>query len=166
MRRRMLGLTCLCVAVALVGCAKSNNASAGNNAETTPAMAAAPAPAPAPAAAISLADVAGKWNMRAVPASGDTTPTLYVLTAAGDTSGWSIAYPNGLKVPAHVSTSGDSILIHAGPFASVRRKGMQVTTDGVLRRQGDGLAGSTLAHYKTTKPDSTLRLNVQGTRAP
>ena len=163
MRQRMLCFTCLFALAALVGCAKSNNANAGSNAMTTPA--ATPAPEAAAAPAISLADVAGKWNMRAVPESGDTTPTVYVLTATADPAGWTIAFQNGLTVPAQVSAAGDSIVMHAGPYASVRRKGMQVTTDGVLRRQGDALTGTTIAHYKTTGPDSVLRLNVQGTRA-
>jgi len=164
MRHRMLGLTCLCcTAVLLAACAKSNDTSATNTAETTPA--AAPAPAPAPAPAISFADVAGTWNVRAVPETGDPTPTNYVLTATADSSGWTIAFANGLTVPAHVSVSGDSILVHAGPFSSVRRKGVQVTTDGVLRRQGDKLVGVTVSHYRTTKPDSVLRLNTEGTRA-
>jgi hypothetical protein len=164
MRNRVLGLTCFCAtAFLLAACAKGNNASGTESVATTPA--ATPEAAPAPAAAMSFADVAGKWNMRAVPESGDTTPTNYVLTATGDSSGWSFAFPNGLTVPAHPSVSGDSIVVHAGPYASVRRKGVQVTTDGVLRRQGDSLAGTTVAHYKTTRPDSVLRLNVQGSRA-
>lgn len=161
MRHAMLGLICLCCTAALLACAKSNNTSATDTAETTPAA----MPAPAPAPALSLGDVAGKWNMRSVPESGDTTPTNWVLTATADSSGWKIAFPNGLTVPAHVLASGDSITMHAGPYASVRRKGLQVTTDGVLRRQGDRLVGTTVAHYKTTKPDSVLRLNVEGTRA-
>jgi hypothetical protein len=166
MRNRALGLTCFCAtAFLLAACAKGNNASGTENAATTPAATPAPEAAPAPAAAMSFADVAGKWNVRAVPETGDTTPTNYVLTATGDSSGWSIAFPNGLTVPAHPSVSGDSIVLHAGPYASVRRKGVQVTTDGVLRRQGDSLVGTTVAHYKTTKPDSVLRLNVQGSRA-
>ena len=165
MRRRTIALTCLCALLALAACAKGdNNASAGTNTAAAPAT--MPAPEPAAAPALSLGDVAGKWNMRAVPETGDTTPTVYVMTATSDTSGWVFAFANGLTVPAHVAVSGDSLLIHAGPYASVRRKGVQVTTDGMLRRQGDAIVGTTVAHYKTTKPDSVLHLNVQGTRAP
>ena len=162
MRHGMLGLTCLCAAaVVLAGCAKSNNTNATENVETTPAA----APAPAPAATISFADVAGKWNVRSVPESGDTTPTTYVMTTTADSTGWKIEFPKGPTVTAHPSVSGDSILMWAGPFSSVRRKNMQVTTNTVLRRQGDKLVGTTVAHYKTTKPDSVLRLNTEGTRA-
>jgi hypothetical protein len=124
----------------------------------------APAPAPPPAAA-SLADAAGTWNVRSVPEAGDTTPTTYVLTATAD-SAWKIAFPSGLVVPAHAMAAGDSIVAQAGPFASQRRKGVQVTTETVLRRVGDRLVGTTVAHYKTAGADSVLRLRVEGTRAP
>jgi hypothetical protein len=158
MRHRVLYLVPACVAV--VACAKKENAPADT---TPPAAATAPPP---PAAALSLADVAGKWNFRAVPDSGDTTATTYVLTADPDSTKWTLKFQNGLTVPAHVMASGDSIILHSGPYASVRRKGVQVTTETVLRRQGDKLAGTTVAHYKTTKPDSVLHLHNEGTKAP
>ena len=167
MRRPTPYLASLCVvAVAAVACAKKDTAADSAAADTTAAAAAAaPAPAPAPPPALSLADVAGKWNMRAVPDSGDTTATTYVMTATAD-SAWTLQFPNGQKVPVQASASGDSIVVHAGPYASVRRKGMQVTTDGAFRRQGDRLTGMTTAHYKTTRPDSVLHLRVEGTKAP
>jgi hypothetical protein len=163
MRRSTIVLIPLCYAVAAVAaCAKSETPAADT---TTPPAAVAP-PAPPPAA-LTLGDVAGKWNMRAVPDSGsDTTATNYVLTAAPDSAGWTIQYSNGLKVAVHPMVSGDSIVVHAGPYASVRRKGMQVTTDGAFRRQGDKLVGKTTAHYKTARADSVLHLRVEGTKAP
>jgi hypothetical protein len=163
MRRSTIVLVPLCCAVAVVAsCAKSDTPAADT--ATPPAAVAPPPPAPAP---LALGDVAGKWNMRAVPDSGsDTTATTYVLTAAADSAGWSMTYSNGLKVKVHPTASGDSIIVHAGPYASVRRKGMQVTTAGAFRRQGDKLVGTTTAHYKTTRPDSVLHLRVEGTKAP
>jgi hypothetical protein len=150
-----------CVALA-VACGKSDQA-----AKDSAAMAAAPAPAPPPPPApLTLADIAGKWNLRTVPDSGDTTPTLSVLEGTADSASWKIKFANGLTVPAHVTASGDSIITDIGPYASVRRKGMQVTTHGVMRREGDRLVGTTVAHYKTTRPDSVLRLRTAGTRAP
>ena len=48
-------------------------------------MAAAPAPAPPPPPApLTLADIEGKWNLRTVPDSGDTTPTISVLEGTAD----------------------------------------------------------------------------------
>jgi len=162
MRRPTPYLAAVCV-VAAAACAKKDTAANSTAADTTtPAAVAAPTPPPP----LALADVAGKWNMRAVPDSGDTTATTYVLTATADSAGWTMQYPSGLKVPIHPMASGDSIVVHAGPYASQRRKGLQVTTDGAFRRQGDRLTGTTTAHYKTTRPDSVLRLRVEGTKAP
>ena len=167
MRSHIPTLALLLCGTAAVACAKSDRQRA---AESTAAMAppATPSAAPAatPAGAISLADLAGKWNMRSVPESGDTTPTTYVLTAKADSSGWTIAFPNGPTVAMKVMAAGDSIVTDAGPYASVRRKGLQVTTRSVLRRAGDRLSGTTVAHYKTTGPDSVLRLRTEGLRAP
>ncbi len=147
---------CLCAAV-LAGCAKKDNAAVDTTADTT-ATATAPAP-------VNLADVAGKWNMRSVPTAGDTTATTYVLTATSNTSGWTITFPGRAAIPMRVSAAGDSIMSDAGPYPSVRRKGVQVTTNGVMRLQGGSLVGSTTAHYKVKTADSVLTLNTAGTRA-
>jgi hypothetical protein len=64
-----------------------------------------------------------------------------------------------------VSVAGDSVVAEAGPYESVLRKGVQVTTDNTLRLKDGKLVGKTIAHYKTTKPDSVLELQVEGTRA-
>ena len=55
---------------------------------------------------VSLADVAGKWTVRATPESGDTTTTTYVLTATADTSGWTVTYPGGQPIPVRVRVDG------------------------------------------------------------
>jgi hypothetical protein len=121
----------------------------------------------ATAAPISLADVAGRWNVVATPTSGDTTPTMYVLTATADTTGWTIGFPNRDPIPTRVaSVAGDSIVLTAGPFESVRRRGVQVTTHSILRREGDRLVGTTHATYATTGADNALTLRTEGTRAP
>ena len=157
----------VCCAFLVVACAKKENAAADSSsmaASTTSTSTAAPAPAaPKP---INLADVAGKWNMRAVPASGsDTTPTTYVLTATNTTSGWTITFPGRKPQPVNIVAQGDSILISSPvPYASARRKGVQVTTNGVLRFQNGDLAGTTTAHYVVKTPDSVLVVNVTGTR--
>jgi hypothetical protein len=150
-------------AVLVAACAKNEQAAKDSSAA---AAAATPAPPPAPPA-LSLADVAGKWQMTAVPESGtDTTTTKYVLTATADTAGWSIAYPSGLKVPLHVMASGDSAIIIADTYASQRRKGMKVKTEGSFRLQNGRIVGTSVAHYATTRPDSVLRLRLEGTKMP
>ena len=122
-----------------------------------------PPAAPAP---VNLADVAGKWNVRAVPATGtDTAPTNSVITATATTSGWTITFPGRKAIPMKVSVDADSIMTEAGPYPSVRRKGTQVTTNSVMRLQGGSLIGNTTAHFKVKTPDSVLVLNTNGTRA-
>ena len=149
----------LCAAV-LAGCAKKDNAAVDTStmAASTP-VATAPAP-------VNLADVAGKWNVRAVPATGtDTTPTNSVITATSTTSGWTITFAGRPPIPMTVTVDGDSIMTTAGPYQSVRRKGVQVTTNSVMRLQGGSLVGNTTAHFKVKTPDSVLVLNTTGTKA-
>jgi hypothetical protein len=147
---------CLCVAV-LAGCAKKDNAAVDT-------MASDITPTPAPAA-INLADVAGRWNVRAVPTTGDTTPTNSVITATATTSGWTITFPGRAPIPMRITVDGDSIMSETGPYPSVRRKGLQVVTNGVMRLQGGSLVGTSTAHFQTKAADSVLVLNTTGTRA-
>jgi hypothetical protein len=149
----------LCSVAALVGCAKSDSPPA----DTTPAVATPPAPAP-----IALADVAGKWNVKGMNEAGDSTLVTYVFTATPDTSGWSIKFANVAKpVAVHVvSVAGDSIVISAGPYPSVLRKGVQVRTSGAVRLQDGKLIGTQTAHYSVKTADSVRKVRTEGTRAP
>jgi len=146
----------LCSASLLVGCAKTETAASDS--------AAAPAPPPAPAA-LTAADLTGKWDMRAVPVSGDTTPTTFVITAGTDNTGWTLTYPNRPPLPMRVTIDGDSIVSESEPYESVRRKGVQVRTNTVLRLEGGNLVGSAVARYTTKGADSVLNLRVTGSRA-
>lgn len=151
---------CLCVAV-LTGCAKKDNAAVDTTGGMADTSAVTTAPAP-----INLADVAGRWNVRAVPASGtDTTSTNSVITATSNTSGWTITFPGRAPIPMRVSVDADSIMTEAGPYPSARRKGVQVRTNTVMRLQGGSLVGRTTAHYQVKTADSVLVLNTTGTRA-
>jgi hypothetical protein len=149
-----------CAAAVLTACSKPDTEAADTAAVAPPA-----APAPAP---LSLAQVAGRWNGRAVPETGtDTTPTTFVLTTTADTTGWSIAVPNRQPIPTRVvAVGGDSIVTETGPYESSRRRGVRVTTRVVWRMEGDRLIGSAVARYVTTGPDSVLRLRYEATRAP
>jgi hypothetical protein len=154
--RRIAQLSC---AVVLIGCAKSDQPAA----DTTPA-AATPAPAPAP---IALADVAGKWNVKGTNETGDSTLVTYVFTATGDTSGWTITFPGRKPVPVHVvAVAGDSIVIEAGPYPSMLRKGVQVRTSGPLRLQDGKLVGTVKAQYSVKTADSVRMVRTEGTKAP
>lgn len=149
----------------LAACAKSDQAAKDSAAGV--AAAPAPAPAPAPPPALALADVAGKWQMRSVPESGtDTSATNFVLTATADTTGWIMTFPSGVKVPWHVTVSGDSLIMKTASFSSQRRKNVKVSTDGILRLQNGKLVGTSIAHYAKAGPDSVLRLHTEGTKMP
>ena len=150
-----------CCAVVLVGCNKPKEQPAMEAPAAAPETAAAP-PAPAP---IALADLAGKWNMRTMPENSDSTLISYEMVATGDTTGWVFHFPKRKPVPVHPTAAGDSLVLDAGPYESVLRKGVQVTTHSVSRLQGGKLVGATTAHYKTPGPDSVRQLRVEGTRA-
>jgi hypothetical protein len=153
-----------CSAVLFLGaCAKSD--APADTAAANAAVAPAPAPAPAP---LALADLAGSWNMRAVPESGtDTSATTMVLVATADTSGWMLNFPDGQKVPLTVSVAGDSVVTTSAPFTSQRRKGgVKVTATTTMRLENGTLAGTTIARYPGAGADSVLVLRSTATKAP
>ena len=144
----------------VVGCAKSEQGAATDTVSAAGATMTAPAP-------LSLADVAGKWNMRGMPETSDSTIAAFELNATGDTAGWTMTFPNRKPIPVRVvAVAGDSVVTEAGPYESVLRKGVQVTTRSVTRLQGGKLIGATVARYKTSRPDSVLRVRTEGTRIP
>ena len=152
--RRIAVFSCV---VAWVGCAKPESQPATD----TTAMGATVG------ATISLADLAGTWNMRNMPETGDSTLVQYQVMATGETTGWMLHLPNRQPMPLRVMVEGDSLTTEAGQFESVLRPGVQVTTTrSVLRLQEGRLVGTFVARYKTTGPDSVLRGRVEGTRVP
>ena len=163
---RTARLALVSCAVVLTACAKTEKAPADTVSAAMPAPTTATASG-AMATPITLADVAGTWKMRAVPTSGaDMTPTEYTLVATAEPGGWKATFANGLAVPVRVTTGGDSLMFEMGPYKSVRRKGVDVMTRGVFRKQGDKMVGHSSAHYSVKTADSVLMLNVEGTKAP
>jgi hypothetical protein len=158
MRRLLLASCC---AAFLAGCAKSDTEVAADSAAPASSMVAAPA-------AVSLADVAGKWNVQVMGESSDSVLTTYVLDAKGEPAGWTLTFPNREPIPmTNVVAAGDSIVTDAGPFDSAVRSGAKVTNvRSVVRMQGGNMVGTAIARYETTGPDSVARLRLQGTRAP
>jgi len=147
--------------IALAGCAKKEEP-----AKDTATAAAAPAPAPAPAPKpVTAADFAGRWNMETRnEVATDTVVTKSVLVATADTSGWVLELPSGKKVAHHVTLSGDSVTMKSEPYASMRRKGKQVWTEGTYRLENGKLVGTTVAHYANSGADSVVRLRTEGTK--
>src|ERR1700716_2057902 len=152
-----------CTAIAIVGCAKTDSKPAATDSAAGAVVPAAAPAAPAAPAAIVLADTAGKSNVVAISTTGDTPPTKFVLTVAATPEGFTQTYQNGLVVKPKVVVAGDSIVSDAGPYASVRRKGVKVITHSVMRKEGDKLVGTSTAHYQGVKgADSVLTLRTEG----
>jgi hypothetical protein len=150
-----------CSAAVLIGCTKPDDQPAS---DTT---AAAPAPPETPAT-ISLADVAGKWIVRTTDEAGGNVVESEMTTTA-DTSGWTLTLPKRKPIPVRVvAVGGDSIVTEAGPFESVLRKGVQVTTRAVYRLQDGKLVGTTEARYAASAGgrDSVANRPTEATRAP
>jgi hypothetical protein len=156
MRRIVLG----CCVVALAGCNKPKEQPAAE-----PPAAAAPEAPPAPVP-LALGDLAGKWNMRTSNESGDSVLVTYEMVATGDTTGWVFNFPGRKPVPVRiVAVAGDSVVTEAGPYPSVLRKGVMVTTHSVSRLQDGKMVGTTVAHYAGKGADTVRNLRFEGTRA-
>jgi len=149
----MRRVAALCCAAVLVACSKPENKPAEE--------AAAP-----PTHRVSLADVAGHWTMKAMNEARDTTLVTYTMNATADTAGWTITFPNRSPIPIRVSSTDAGLVVDAGPYASVLRRGVQVSTHGVMRLEDGKLVGTTIAHYTVTTADSVRRIVTEGTRQP
>jgi hypothetical protein len=151
-------LVLLSCAAVIVGCAKTEQPPAN---DTTGASA-----TPVASTRISLADVAGKWKVRTTDLDGSNAVDGE-LTVTPDSSDWTLSLPNRKPVPVKIlSVSGDSIVTQAGPFESVLRPGVQVTTRTAFRLQDGKLVGPTETRWATSHGDSVVQRRTEGTRAP
>jgi hypothetical protein len=147
----------------LAACVKSETSTPADTA--TAVIAPEPAPAAPAAAPISLKSVAGKYKVTSRGQAGDTTVVTYELNATGDTTGWTVTYPNRKAVPMRVVlVSGDSIVTEAGPFPSVRVAGTPVTTRTTYRWENGNLVGTTVAHYTIHGADTVRTFIIEGVR--
>jgi hypothetical protein len=156
--RRLALLSSIVFAVA---CSKSESPPADTGMAAAPA--AAPAPVAAAAAPVSLKDVAGKYTVTGKNEAGDSTLITYTLNATADTT-WNVVFANGQKVSQHVTVDGDSLIVDAGPYASVLRKGVKVTTHTVYHVQDGKLMGRTVAHYDVKGPDTVKVIISEGVK--
>lgn len=158
MSRIMVGIALTCVLLA--ACAQEAG-EGEDTAVTEDTLAAAPEPV-----GISLADIAGTWVMDARSEAGQAVPQ-YEMVATADLSGWEMRFPDREPIQLRVvEVAGDSIVADAGPYESVLRPGVQVTTHGVYRLEGDRLIGTVVARYQTTESDSVAIVHSEGTRKP
>ena len=147
MRRLVLGLA----AALLAGCAKPE---------------APPAEPPAAPPGLDLAALAGTWTMETRGETSDSVLVTYTMTGTATTDGWTITLPGRDPMPMTITVSGDSVMTANGPYESVLRKGVQVSTTGVVRLVDGKLVGRTVARYSVTTADSVVNLRVTGTKNP
>ena len=125
------------------------------------------APAASAAKRLTIADVTGRWNVRATPEWNSPLITRLVLNATGDPANWTITYaPNPKPIPVRgVMFDGDSLVLDWGPYLSARRAGMKATSHDIYRLRNGTLVGRSASHYLGTLADSVVRLRLEGTRA-
>ena len=152
-----------CSLAVLAGCSKPDNREAATaGADTGMSVGAEAATSPT----ISLSDIAGMWKTRATNESGAVVGEAELLATA-DSSGWTLTFPQQKPIPVRViAVAGDSIVTEAGPYASTRRKGAQITTRAVNRLQDGRLVATLEARYTVAGRDSVAHLRVEGTREP
>ncbi len=159
MRRTLVPSLVTCAVLTACSSTGEKSADSAATGADTPAAAVAPS-------GLNLAEVAGKWDMRTLTETGDSTLVQYELDAKADANGWTITLPGRDPMSLHVIPGGDSVVLHAGPYESVLRKGVQVTTEGVVRLQNGKLVGTQTAHYSVSGPDSVAHRRIEGTRKP
>lgn len=115
---------------------------------------------------ISLSDVAGSWTAKVMRMDSDSVILTYDLTTSADPTAWTISFPGRPPVAMRPQADGDSIIVSAGPYESALRKGVQVSTNGVLRLVNGELVGTTTAHYQVKTADSVVTLRTVATRKP
>jgi hypothetical protein len=146
-------------AAILAACSKKENPPAADSTQA--------GNAPQAAAPMNLADVAGKWHFEVVGETSDSVLLAYDMMATADTTGWTITLPNREPMPLRVVlVDADSAVLENGPYESVLRPGVQVSTVTSIRLRGDRLMGKTTAHYMSTGADSVVNLRNRGRRAP
>ena len=114
---------------------------------------------------ISLADLAGTWNMRTTSTNpADTTVNEYQIVI--DEGSWTMNFPDRDPVSVTAVVDGDNVITDSEPFESVRHPGTMVTTHTVFHLQGDRLVGDVTAPWQMAAGDSVGQLRTEGTRAP
>ena len=142
-------------ALLLLGCAEEATEEATEEAADTTAE----------VEGISLADLAGTWNMRTTSTDpADTLVNEYQIVV--DDASWTMLFPGRDPVSATAVVDGDNVVTDSEPFESVRNPGTMVTTHTVFHMEGDRLVGDVTATWQMASGDSVGQLRTEGTRAP
>ncbi len=148
----MSRLALLCCAVALVGCAASEETADTPDESTAPTIA--------------LADVAGTWTVRAMSEGSDSVIVTYEMVATDNMEGWTMKFPDRDPLPMRVvAVNGDSVVVEAGPYESMLRAGVMVSVRSVSRLDGEMMMGTFVAHYETSEADSVLSGRFEAERS-
>jgi hypothetical protein len=124
-------------------------------------------PGQTPASPMSAEAVAGNWQVQVMGMDTDSVLVTYDMSLSADTAAWTITLPNREPMKLRImSMGGDSAVVENGPYESVLRPGVQVSTSTILRLRGDRLMGRTAAHYAIGGTDSVVQLRSRGRRAP
>lgn len=148
-------LALLCCAGLLIGCGEQQEAASDEmEAEAAPM-----------AEMTSLADYAGTWQMQALTAAGDSVLIEYEMVATDGMDGWTVTFPDREPMPVRVvSHDGDSVVTEIGPYESLFRPGVMVTTRSVGRLENGAMVGTFTATYDTEEADSILSGQSRGTK--
>jgi hypothetical protein len=145
----------LFAALLLRGCAEATEEASDEAADTTAVE----------VEGISLADLAGTWNMRTTSTDpADTFVNEYRIVI--DEATWTMLFPERDPVSVTAVVDGDNVITDSEPFESVRHPGTTVTTHTVFHMEGDRLVGDVTATWQTAAGDSVGQLRTEGTRAP
>jgi len=148
----------LCLSILIVGC------NGGERRTAVDSTAAATRAAPA---SLALADIAGRWTISAFREGGSISYVTYDMTVTGDTSGWTVVFPDRPPMPARVlALAGDSFVVEIGPYRSVVRPSVKVVARTTGRLVNGRLIGRFAAHYGMSGPDSLVVGRFEGLRAP
>ena len=106
----------------------------------------------------------GTWSVTAFGEGGDSLAS-YTLTAGADRSAWTMTFPGMAPIALHiVSTAGDSVVVRTDSYPSVLEPDVQVTSEAVMKVQGNQISGTWLSHRTVMGPDSVLRGTARGAR--
>jgi hypothetical protein len=122
-----------------------------------------PAPDAMPAD-VTLNDFVGTWQGTVMPEGSDSVVAHIEMLATNRDDGWSFTIENAANplqsttTPARVTVvGGDSVVVQAGPFASVLRENEPVSTHTVYRLRNGQLVGVIHATYERTGEMIALR---------
>jgi hypothetical protein len=134
--------------------------------EAPPVDTSAMTAAPETTALTAPVNYAGSWTVTVMPEAKDTVLLTYAFESTNDTTGWKITFPGRPTMePRVVSMDNDSVVLDNGPYSSVLRKNVMVTTHSSMHMEGDKLVGRTIAHYSNTRSaDSVVVLRTEATR--